>query len=49
MVPVPEVKVVTLKPPDDAVEKLNPPPAFEMLSVSGYLTITTPEPPAPPG
>ena len=42
------MKVVTLKPPAVAVEKVRPPPGFEMVKVSGYLRITTPEPPVPP-
>lgn len=45
--PVPAVKVVTLKPPAVAVESVRPPPGLEIVLVSGYLSTTMPEPPAP--
>jgi hypothetical protein len=49
MFPVPAVNEVRLNPPAAAgVEDVNPPPGFEIVSVSGYLTITIPEPPDPP-
>jgi hypothetical protein len=46
--PVPAVIVVTLKPPEGAgVEPVKPVPIV-IVNVSGYLKITTPEPPAAP-
>jgi hypothetical protein len=45
---VPAVTVVTLNPPAVAVERVRPPPGLEMVRESGYLMITTPEPPLPP-
>jgi hypothetical protein len=42
------VIVVTLKPPAGAgVERVRPPPGLEIVKVSGYLRMTTPEPPVP--
>jgi hypothetical protein len=47
-VPVPAVIVVTLNPPDgELVEPVSPAPIVIVL-VSGYFSITTPEPPGPP-
>jgi hypothetical protein len=41
--------VVTLKPPDGAaVLRVRPPPGLLIVKVSGYLRMTTPEPPLPP-
>jgi hypothetical protein len=48
MSPVPAVNEVTLNPPPELVEDVNPPPEFVIIYASGYLIITTPEPPDPP-
>jgi hypothetical protein len=46
--PVPAVIVVTLNPPDgEAVEPVKPEPIVIVL-VSGYLSMTIPEPPVAP-
>jgi hypothetical protein len=45
---VPAVTVVTLNPPAVAVERVRPPPGLEIVFVSGYLMMTTPEPPEAP-
>jgi hypothetical protein len=45
--PVPAVNEVTLNPPAVAVESVKPPPGLEIVYMSGYLRITTPEPPEP--
>jgi hypothetical protein len=45
--PVPAVIVVSLKPPEgDPVDPVRPAPIVIVL-VSGYLSTTTPDPPAP--
>jgi hypothetical protein len=44
--PVPAVIVVTLNNPSVAVEPVSPAP-IKIVKVLGYLSITTPEPPAP--
>jgi hypothetical protein len=41
------VKLVTLSLPSVAVELVRPEPT-DIVTVLGYLTITIPEPPAPP-
>jgi hypothetical protein len=42
MLPVPAVIVVTLSDPSVDVERVSPPPGLLIVTVFGYLKITTP-------